>query len=169
MVLKLYCLLLVSISDGSLPSSGPTCQPFTETMPSIFEPHRDLKNHAEHLIDASIKPSTAAKYRAGLDCFLRFLLMSRMSLAFDKLSVINEDILVYFVSHCQLMLKLRYETIKTYLVGVRFFYLKHGQCLVFKDFERLHCVLRSVKKQYCNIRSKRLPITLSILSQMCDC
>lgn len=73
--------------------------------------------------------------------------MSRMSLAFDKLSVINEDILVYFVSHCQHMLKLRYETIKTYLVGVRFFYLKDSQCLVFKDLERLNCVLRSVKKQ----------------------
>lgn len=138
-------------------------------MPSIFEPHRDLKNHAEHLIDASIESSTAATYRAGLDCFLRFILMSRMCSAFNKLPVINEDILVYFVSHCQLMLKLRYETIKTYLAGVRFFYLKDGQCLMFKDFERLHCVLRGVKKQQCNIRSKRLPITFSILSQMCDC
>lgn len=127
---------------------------------SVIWPHKPTlyRNHAQHIRASSrseepcrtfnwclIESSTAATYRAGLDCFLRFLLMSRMCLAFDKLPVINEDILVYFVSHCQLMLKLRYETIKTYLAGVRFFYLKDGQCLMFKDFEWLHCVLRGVK------------------------
>lgn len=84
-----------------------------------FKPRRDLKNHAEQFIDAFIEPSTAATYRAGIYCILRFLKMSRMCLAF-----INVDILGYFVTHCQLIFKKksRYETIKTYLSGVGFFY-----------------------------------------------
>ncbi|XP_061170222.1 uncharacterized protein LOC133179480 [Saccostrea echinata] len=156
-------------SDGSFPSSCPTSGPSAETVPRIFEPHLDLKKHAELLVNASIEPSTAATYRAGLECFKKFLVMSRVCLALGKLPVINEDILVYFVTHCQLHLKLRHETIKTYLAGIRFFYLKEGQCLMFKDFERLHCVLRGVKKQQCNSISKRLPITFSILFQICNC
>ncbi|XP_062571095.1 uncharacterized protein LOC134233120 [Saccostrea cucullata] len=158
-----------STEDGSFPSLGPTCRPAANDVPRVFEPHPHLKKHADYLVDASIEPSTAATYRSGLDCFLTFLVMSRLCLAFCKLPVINEDLLVYFVTHCQLNLKLRYETIKTYLAGIRFFYLKEGQCLMFRDFERLHCVLRGVKKQQCNNKSKRLPITFSILSQICDC
>ena len=86
-----------------------------------------------------------------------------------RLPSINENVLVYFVTHCQNQLKLRYETIKTYLAGIKFFYLKNGQSLKFKDYERLHYVLRGVKKQQTVSTFKRLPITFSILYRLCHC
>ena len=122
-------------------------------------------------MDSSLEPSTRSTYKSGFECFLRFLVLSRVCLDISgvKLPSIDENVLVYFVTHCQNQLKLRYETIKTYLAGIKFFYLKNGQSLKFKDYERLHYVLRGVKKQQTVSTLKRLPITFSILYRLCHC
>ena len=66
-------------------------------------------------------------------------------------SAISEDILIYFVAHCVNALQLKYSTIKTYLAGTRFAYIKAG----FQDpccfpngqsFLRLRAILKAVKK-----------------------
>lgn len=137
-------------------------------MPRLFEANISLKEQADKLFDASIEQSTANMYRTGLDCFLTFLVMSRLCVAFSRLPNITEEMLVYFVTHCQSRLQFRYRTIKTYLAGIRFFYLKNGHTLMFKNFERLHTVLKSIKKQRCNNKRKlRQPITYFILSKIC--
>lgn len=40
------------------------------------------------------------------------------------LPMVNESLLVYFVTHCKSVLKLKYETIKLYLAGIRFYYIR---------------------------------------------
>ena len=42
---------------------------------------------------------------------------------------ISKEILIFFVAHCFSFLQLKYSTIKTYLAGIRFTYIKAG----FKD------------------------------------
>ena len=140
-------------------------------MSKVFQPDIVLRQQAELLLDASIEPSTKATYKAGFECFIRFLILSRLSINVlgDTLPSINENILVFFVTHCQNQLKLRYDTIKTYLAGVKFFYMKKGQSIKFKDYEQLHHVLRGVKKLQTPNSMKRLPITFSVLYRLCHC
>ena len=77
---------------------------------------------------------------------------------------ISEEILIYFVAHCCSFLQLKYSTIKTYLVGIRFAYIKAGFqdpcCFVNgQPFLRLQTILKAVKKSHDNIVKPRLPIT----------
>lgn len=85
---------------------------------------------------------------------------------------ISEDILIYFVSHCYSVLKLRYSTIKSYLCGIRFNALRTGQpnpllTSVGHTYERLQTILRAVKKEQGLPTLKRLPVTIDILRRMC--
>lgn len=64
---------------------------------------------------------------------------------------VSEDLLLYFVAHCQSVLKLKYSTIKLYLAGIRFYGInsygvnplcdKNGNNLV-----RLDNMLMGIKK-----------------------
>jgi hypothetical protein len=137
-------------------------------MPRLFDADTTLKKQADKLFDASIEQSTAITYQTGMDCFVTFLVMSRLCSGFNRLPSINEDMLVYFVTHCQLRLKLSYQTIKTYLAGIRFFFVRNGHNLIFRNFQKLHGVLKGIKKHQCNNkRELRQPITFFILSKIC--
>jgi hypothetical protein len=88
---------------------------------------------------------------------------------------ISEQLLIYFVAHCDENLHLAYTTIKLYLSGIRYFYLRMKG---FNPLESpsgftltcLHTILTGVKKkQSLHQMSKRtrLPITMSILHKIC--
>ena len=75
------------------------------------------------------------------------------------------------MAHCFSFLQLKYSTIKTYLAGIRFAYIKTSYqdpcCFVNGwPFLYLQTILKAVKKS--QVVKARLPITAEILSKMCN-
>jgi hypothetical protein len=80
---------------------------------------------------------------------------------------VPEQIFVHFVSHCRKVLNLRYDTIKLYLAGIRFHYIKQRNVDILKDNLQLHYILRATKKLQPNEpQLTRLPITFPILQDL---
>lgn len=80
----------------------------------------------------------------------------------------SEEILIYFVAHCQTVLKHHYSTIKLYLCGIGYNYLKENcsnplELYNGKPFPRLTLILNSVKRAQNQNKRVRLPITFDIL------
>lgn len=81
---------------------------------------------------------------------------------------ITEQTLIYFVAFCSNR-GLRFDTIKQYLSGIRYFYIQNNRtCLLTSPDKlcRLQIILRGVKKSQCNVTKPRLPITYNILKRM---
>ena len=77
------------------------------------------------------------------------------------------------MAHCFSFLQLKYSTIKTYLAGIKFAYIKAGFqdpcCFVNgQPFLRLQTILKAVQKSQDKVVKPRLPITAEILSKMCN-
>ena len=86
----------------------------------------------------------------------------------NTMPVISEDIMVKFVLFCANMLLLKWSTIKIYVAGIRFHYIKAGLNQPFQSWDRLHYMLNAVRRKQGNTESpKRLPITFSVLNQLC--
>lgn len=63
---------------------------------------------------------------------------------------------------------MRYDTIKLYLAGIRFHYIKHGLGDPVTSSLRRPYIMRAVKKSQCNLPVRnRLPITFPILQHLC--
>ena len=84
---------------------------------------------------------------------------------------VSEDILIYFVAHCSKILNLHYTTIKLYLCGIRYHYLK-ANCSdpleLYNDtpVPRLSLILNSIKRSQTTSKKVRLPITFDIREQI---
>ncbi|XP_048778466.1 uncharacterized protein LOC125682096 [Ostrea edulis] len=124
-----------------------------------------LKEELVNLWDSSLCSSTKRIYSSALQCFLTFVCMSGVMVQSKCLPAVNESLLMYFVTHCKHVLKLGYETIKLYLAGLRYHYIKAGWGDILKSCDQFHYILRGVKRVQNNVKSKRLPIT-AILKQM---
>jgi len=127
-----------------------------------------LRREVDSLWTASIAPSTMSAYQSGLQCFVTFLTMSGFICQYDNLPHISEDILIFFVTHCHAALRLHWSTIKIYLAGVRYHYLKAGFQNPLYQTVRLQCILRGIRKQQNPVQKPRLPITFSLLFQICS-
>ena len=87
-----------------------------------------------------------------------------------SLPKISENVLIAFVTYCQKSLHLRYDTIKLYLSGIKFHYIKSNNVDIFAGNLQLPYILRAVKKTQPNVSSGlRLPITFQILTELCTC
>ncbi|CAG2186512.1 unnamed protein product [Mytilus edulis] len=90
------------------------------------------------------------------------------------MSKVSEDLLIYFVAHCQSVLKLKYSTIKLYLAGVRFHGVNFDNVNPLCDkfghtYQRLQNVLNGVKKSESKPLRQKLPITFKILQEIVTC
>ena len=73
--------------------------------------------------------------------------------------------------HCAKNLNLAYSTIKSYLAGIRSFYITRGLNHPFlhrdgSPFLRLQLILRGIRKEQCKPSKPRLPITAHILRKI---
>lgn len=129
-----------------------------------------------NLWEKSLNSSTRSVYLAGYKCIRSFLrlhpkeLNSEFQCAY-VFSKISEDVLIYFVSHCQSVLNLKYSTIKLYLAGIRHFgitYVKRNPLIdqFGKPLARLHNIMMSIKKIDTKPLRKKLPITFDILVKL---
>lgn len=127
------------------------------------------------LWDHSISSKTRAQYRTGLDSYIKFMLLRGIQKhSNDCLPPISEQMLIYYVAHCDENLHLSYSTIKLYLSGIRFFYLKMKGFNPLENMSGqpspcLQTILNGVKKKQASshVKRTRLPITSSILCKIC--
>jgi hypothetical protein len=91
-----------------------------------------------------------------------------------RMPPISEDILIYFVAHCFKNLKLLHTTIKLYLCGIRFHYVRSNCEHPFNSAHestilRLKMIMRTVKRiQGEHNPKQRLPITFQVLEIICN-
>ena len=132
----------------------------------------------DHAIDNlwtfSIADSTRAMYKVGLDLYIKFLVLQCFNWANEALPPISEYLLMRFVVFCETQKHLRYATIKSYLCGIRYFFLQKGgynplENAYGKPLLGLKSILTGLKKKQTNYPKRTcLPITCSILYSMCS-
>lgn len=120
------------------------------------------------LWSSAVSQTTYKVYQSGLQAFLTFMTMSGFVWK-GELPPISEDILLQFVAHCAKRVYLCHSTIKSYLCGVRFMYLRAGidNPWTTGSLTRLQFIVNSVKRnQGCTV-NKRMPITSTVLFKLC--
>ena len=121
----------------------------------------------------ALSPNTRSSYASGWSCFSNFCTMNCVQISEQHLPVINEDILMYFATHCATTLKLSYTTIKLYLCGIRAHYISVLGINPLKQatglpLYRLKLIMDGIRKQQPpRVHRPRLPITHEVLSQLC--
>ncbi|XP_063425851.1 uncharacterized protein LOC134709631 [Mytilus trossulus] len=157
------------IEDGPFPQAGSKCSTSTSSVPTQFRSNVVLNKIVHQLWDIAIASKTRSAYETGFKHFERFMLLNNFK--FNYLPPISEDILIYFTAYCFHFLKLQYSTIKLYLCGIRYKYLKNNcKDPLESDYntplDRLSYILNSVKKLQKPNNKKRLPITFDILEKI---
>ncbi|XP_052071362.1 uncharacterized protein LOC127709732 [Mytilus californianus] len=94
--------------------------------------------------------------------------MSGMQCSVNCLPIITEDHLIYFATHCKNSKKLQHDTIKMYIAGIRYHYLRAGHNDPTAGTERLPYIMRGIKKSQHNVSRNRLPITSDVLKRLCN-
>ena len=138
----------------------------------ILRSNTVLNQVIENLWSHALQNTTVKAYRTGFVCFERFAAMHNLYSSVNSVfPVINEDVLIYFVAHCYHVLNLKYTTIKLYLAGIRFTYVKAGFANPLlstngSQLPRIQIILKSVKKLQGKPLKPRLPITFNILCKI---
>lgn len=119
----------------------------------------------------ALSARTLATYATGIRTFKIFCAMHNLSSDIGPPREPGEQLFIYFVCHCNTALKVGYTTIKSYLAGIRNFYIQQGLGNKFvhsngQPMLSLDLVLRGIRKQPKGPRNKRLPITVGILLRL---
>ncbi|CAG2198720.1 unnamed protein product [Mytilus edulis] len=159
-----------STIDTTFQNPGTRCRHFSGTVSQNLRCNMVLKQTVEQLWTTSISKRTKDAYDIGFMHFKRYLLLNNVTFT-NNLAPVSEEILIYFVAHCQTVLKLHYSTIKLYLCGIRYNYLKENcsdplELYNGKPLPRLTLILNSVKRSQNQNKRIRLPITFDILEQI---
>ena len=129
-----------------------------------------LNSVVDYLWSEAVSVGTQQTYNTGIRCFRTFLAQNNFCTK-GSLHVVDENMLILFVAHCFSGFRLRYCTIKLYLNGIRFHYLRLGidnpLCKLDCNLQRLHPILRAIKRINSSPIRRRLPITFNILVALC--
>ena len=117
----------------------------------------------------ALAPGTAKPYKYALQRFLQFLVLSGSCkyASQEILPPITEDILINFITFCAEILHIQSSTINVYLAGIRFHYIKAGLKFHSSSWERLPYIQKAIKRKQGQGASKHLPITFSVLYNIC--
>ena len=133
----------------------------------------ELRETVNSLWNNAVSARTLSAYQTGLRSFQQFLLMNNLAQHMDPLPRVSEDVVCLYIAHCYQTLHLRHTTIKLYLCGIRFEYLRAGvPCpLIAHDDSsvRINTLLNAVKRIQGQVKRPRHPIDSTILNKMCDC
>lgn len=133
----------------------------------------NLNNTVSVLWDNALSERTLSTYSAGVNSFKTFLLLNNISSDVRKLPEVTEDVFILYIAYCFDTLQIKHSTIKLYLSGIRFEYLKTGtNCPLLNSGQaisaRIHAFLNAVKRIQGHTKRPRHPITASVLNQMCS-
>jgi hypothetical protein len=128
----------------------------------------DLQGHVHKLWDSAISTRTANTYQTAINHFLTFVTMCGVFTPVGQLPLVSEDLIIKFIAYCHKSLCVGYSTIKLYMSGIRYHYLKAGLAKPFKNMDRIDYVLRGVRRTQVNQNTRRrFPITSTVLRDMC--
>ena len=100
-----------------------------------------------------------------------FLLKKNIASSVYPLSEDTEEKFLLFIAHCFKNLCLRYSTIKLYMCGILFMYLKAGKpCLLLgggSTCVHIYTLLNAIKRIQGQSKRPRHPLSGAILRQMC--
>lgn len=143
-------------------------------MPTTRTDHmglKELQDDVSELWNKAVGDKTMIVYNTGVKSFTKFLLLNNIINSVQTLPEVSEDIFLLYIAYCYKTLHIKHSTIRLYLSGIRFEYLKRGiNCpLIRNDFanSRITTQLNAVKRSQETCTRPRHPITASVLSQMC--
>lgn len=132
----------------------------------------ELRETVQSLWNHAVSARTLSAYETGIKSFKTFVLMNNLAQHMEPLSVLSEDVLCLYIAHCYKTLHLKYTTIKLYLCGIRFAYLRTGvSCpLIGHDDSsvRIKTLLNAVKRIQGQVKRPRHPIDDTILRKICE-
>ena len=110
-----------------------------------------LNKTVKHVWSHAVVDRTRDFYYVGYSHFEKFLLLNGVQWFRNLLPPISENILIFFVAHCFDTLKLQHSTIKLYLCGIRYQYMKFNSTNPFETSDknylsRLSLILKSAKR-----------------------
>lgn len=133
-----------------------------------------LKSTVSDLWQNVLSARTYQTYNVGYRTYTSFLASNGVIWIGKRMPPISKDILIYFVAHCFKNLKLLHTTIKLYLCGIRFHYVKSNSEHPFDSAHestilRLNMIMRAVKRILGEHNPKqRLPTTFQVLEIICN-
>jgi hypothetical protein len=141
-------------------------------LPDTLIQDHQLNHAVRHYQYGALNGSTRQSYESGLKALSLFGAMYNLPsfTGNSNFPVLNEDILIYFVSHCADRLGLKHSTIKMYLSGIRNKYIEIGygnplQCNNV-PYLRLQLTLRGIKRLHVPVHHVKLPITVQVLQDL---
>ena len=131
-----------------------------------------LKENVSELWNIAMGERKMIVYNTGVKSFAKFLLLNNIKNSTQTLAEVSENIFLLYIAYCYRTLCIKHSTIRLYLSGIRFEYLKRGvNCpLIRNDFanSRIATLLNAVKRSQKTCTRPRHPITASVLSDMCS-
>ena len=120
-----------------------------------------LNQEVDHLLGASISPSSSRTYQSGLQSYTQFC----VAVSLQPFPVTEDALLLYLAA---VRRRLSYKTIKVYLAGIQFHSLLRGYSLELQNYSRLFYALRGIRRVQGTkfSRPQRAPITIHHLSRL---
>ena len=142
-------------------------------MQDSFRGSFHLESAINSCMTIALSRTTRLTYNSGVKAYFTFTAMYTIPKVQYNIPLCTENILMYFVAHCQVTLKLSFATIKSYLAGIRHFYISHGVSNPFNGpgtdaLQRLRIMLRGVKKCQLPTAPRRGPISGTMLQTLCQ-
>ena len=122
--------------------------------------------------DSALSPNTTKAYTAGMDRYRQFMaLLDNVPVHAIVHPRIAEDTIINFIAYLHKVAKIHYSTIKLYLCGIRFHYLRHGLSSPLStsvNNARIYTFLKSVKRSQPSSNPKRLPVDIHMLHRIVE-
>ncbi|XP_071170598.1 uncharacterized protein [Mytilus edulis] len=151
-------------------SAGSRCT--SHDLSALLTRNVELTNSVSCLLKTSIAPRTRSQYECGYSAYATFLRMTGVIWLNSDMPPLTEESLIHFATHCFKNLHLKCSTIKMYICGIRYKYLENGKTSIFSDSSdklyRLDALYRGIKKNEKKSTKPRLPITFTILKDICQ-
>ncbi|XP_069124120.1 uncharacterized protein [Argopecten irradians] len=160
------------LSDSQIQETSTICGSSPNPLPSPGTDSLDQK--LDNLWQYAVSDRTRYQYDVGVSAYFRFLRLNGSSWSPGSMPPVNEQLLLRFCTYSSECLLLSHSTIKLYLCGIRFYYVRHwgfhplekpnGQ-----TFTGLQTILTAIKKKQAGSSKRvRLPITANILCRICS-
>ena len=131
-----------------------------------------LKNNTEDIWKYALSPATMRTYKVAFNLYIKFLVLCNLYVQVaGSVPPISEDIIIKFVIYCADILHLKWNTIKLYLAGVQFHFIKAGYGKPLEYCEKLSYIIKAVRRRQSLLNEEkvnRLPITFKVLSSLCQ-
>ncbi|CAG2227599.1 unnamed protein product [Mytilus edulis] len=169
---ELYTDAASTLGFGDVPerSAGSRCT--SHDLSALLTRNVELTNSVSCLLKTSIAPRTRTQYECGYSAYATFLRMTGVIWLNSDMPPLTEESLIHFATHCFKNLHLKCSTIKMYICGIRYKYLENGKTSIFSDSSdklyRLDALYRGIKKNEKKSTKPRLPITFTILKDICQ-